>query len=144
MNSPDLRSYIGFGNASTFDEIEAALRSLREGPLHEVLGDMTPTAGSRRAVLGDSRDVTIYAQVLQNKRAHEILRQYDDLDLARQIVDQASVPQRIRQVVRSIDILMQEISRQGTPQDALEPARELAQLAQSLRELVNAKLNAQS
>ena len=144
MNSPDLRSYIGFGTARTFDEIETALEDLREGPLREVLGDMTPAAGSTRAVLGDSRDVTIYAQVLQNERAHEILRRYDDLGLARQVVEQASVPQRIRQVVQSIDILMQEISRQGAPQDALEPARELAQLAQSLRDLVNARINAQS
>ena len=142
MNSPDLRSYIGFGDARTFEEIEAALEDLQEGPLREVLGDMTPATGSKRAVLGDSRDVTIYAQILQNERAHKILRQYDDLGLARQIVDQASVPQRIRQVVKSIDILMQEISRQGAPQDSLEPAHELAQLAQSLYDLVNVKLNA--
>ena len=141
MNAPALRSYIGFGSASTFDEIEAALKRLQEGPLREVLGDMTPAAGSSRAVLGDSRDVTIYAQVLQHKRAHEVLRQYNDLGLARQVVEQASVAERIRQAVRSIDILIQEISRQGAPQDAEEPARELAQLAESLRDLVNAKLN---
>ena len=141
MNSPDLRSYIGFGNARTFKEIETSLGDLQEGPLREVLRDMTPADGSKRAVLGDSRDVTIYAQVLQNERAHAILRQYDNLSLARQVVEQASVPQRIRQVVRSIDILMQEISRQGAPQDALEPARELAQLAQSLHDLVDVKLN---
>lgn len=144
MNSPDLRSYIGFGNARTFEEIEAALGDLQERPLREVLKDMTPADGSKRAVLGDSRDVTIYAQVLQNERAHEILRQYDDLGLARQIVEQASVPQRIRQVVQSIDILMHEISRQGAPQDALEPARELAQTAQTLHDLVNVKLSDKS
>lgn len=144
MNSPDLRSYIGFGDARTYDEIEAALQNLEEEPLREVLGDMTPADGSRRAVLGDSRDVTIYAQILQNERAHAILRQYDDLGLARQVVEQASVPQRIRQVVRSIDILIQEVGRQGAPQDALQPASELAQLAQSLHDLVNARLDSQS
>lgn len=144
MNSPDLRSYIGFGNARTFEEIEAALGDLQEEPLREVLKDMVPADGSKRAVLGDSRDVTIYAQILQNERAHEILRRYDDLSLARQVVEQASVPQRIRQVVRRIDILMQEIGRQGASQDALEPARELAQLAQSLHDLVNVKLSTKS
>lgn len=144
MNSPDLRSYIGFGNARTYEEIEAALGDLQEGRLREVLRDMTPADGSKRAVLGDSRHVTIYAQVLQNERAHEILRRYDDLGLARQVVEQASVPLRIRQVVRSIDILMQEISRQGAPPDALDPARELVQLAQSLHDLVDVKLSGKS
>lgn len=140
MNSPDLRAYIGFGSARTFDEIEASLLELQENRLREVLSDMTPTSESV-AVLSDSRDVTIYAQVLQNPRAHEVLRKYDNLGLARQIVEQASVPQRIRQIVQTIDILMQEISRQDALHDAMQPATELAQLAVSMRDLINAKLS---
>ena len=138
MNSPDLRNYIGFGDARSFDEVKTALEGLREDHLREVLRDMTPEGGSRRAVLGDSRDVTIYAQVLQNERAHAVLREYDDLGLARQIVEQAAIPQRIKQIGRSVEVLNQEVARQGAPSEALAPARELASLARSLLALVDA------
>ena len=118
--------------------MKTALEGLREDHLREVLRDMTPEGGSRRAVLGDSRDVTIYAQVLQNERAHAVLREYDDLGLARQIVEQAAIPQRIKQIGRSVEVLNQEVARQGAPSEALAPARELASLARSLLALVDA------
>ena len=144
MNSPDLRAYIGFGDARTFHEIERALGDLKEDQLREVLKDMTPQGGRRQAVLSDSRDVTIYALVLQNDTAHQVLREYDDLSLARQIVEQASVPRRIRQTGQSIDILIREISRHGASQEALQPAIELFRLAQTLHDLIDARVRAQS
>ena len=136
MNSPLLRDYIGFGSARTFEEVQEGLESLKEPQLREVLNDMTPGVGSRKAVLSDSRDVTIYAEVLQNERAHTVLRQYDDLRLARQIVEQASIAQRIRQITYSIEAINREVERQGAPAEALQPANELARLARSLRVLI--------
>lgn len=136
MNSRDLRNYIGFGSARTFEEVEGGLQGLREANLREVLRDMTPLAGSNRAVLGDSREVTIYAQVLTNERARKVLREHDDLGLARQVVDQASLPQRIRRLVQSIEVLNREVERQGAPSDARGPARELVNLSRSLLALV--------
>lgn len=135
MNSPDLRNYIGFGSASTYEDVEKGLEGLSENRLREVLGDLTPKS-SQRAVLTDSRDVTIYAAVLQNEHAHEVLRQYDDLALARQIVEQAEIPQRIKQIGLSIENLNREIQRQGAPEEALGPARELVLLARALSVLV--------
>ena len=140
MNSPDLRAYIGFGDARTYDEIESALHNLRLEELREVLADMVPAGRSRRAVLGDSREVTIYAQVLQDIRARELLRRYDDLTLARQIIEQASVSERIREISRSVEVLVQELSRVGAATDALEPAIELLNLARALHDLINARL----
>ena len=140
MNSPDLRNYIGFGNARSYATIHQSLENLQEARLREVLGDLTPTPGSRRAVLQDSRDVTIYAQVLQNERAHTVLRQYDELKIARQIVEQAGVPQRIKQITDSVEVLNQEVSRQGAPEEAIQPARELANLARSLVALIAASV----
>ena len=138
MNAPALRQYIGFGDAWTFREVESALESLSKDRLREVLRDMTPVEGRQRAVLTDSRDVTIYAAVLQNGRAHEVLRKYDDLALARQIVEQAEIPQRIRQIGRSVEVLNREVERQNAPSEALAPARELAALARSLVALIEA------
>ena len=135
MNSPELRKYIGFGDARTFEEVENALENLSENHLREVLRDMTPESG-QRAVLTDSRDVTIYAAVLQNERAHETLRKYGDLALARQIVEQAEMPQRIKQIGRLVEVLNREVERQGAPSEARAPASELAALARSLLALV--------
>ena len=136
MNSPRLRNYIGFGDARTFEEVKTALEGLLERNLREVFKDMMPGDGGQRAVLADSRDVTIYAAVLQNERAHAVLRKYDDLSLARQIVEQAEIPQRIRQIGRSVELLNREVERQGAPHEALAPASELAALARSLVALV--------
>ena len=141
MNSPALRSYIGFGDARNFQEVESALERLFENPLREVLGDMTPREAGQRAVLADSRDVTIYSAVLQDDRAHEVLRKYDDLTLARQIVEQGSIPQRIRQIVQSVEVLNRHVERQGAPSEARQPARELAALARSLSVLVEAAVD---
>ena len=142
MNSPALRKYIGFGDARTFQEVETRLEELSGDRLREVLKDMTPGEAGRRAVLADSRDVTIYAAVLQDDRAHEVLRRYEDLTLARQIVEQASIPQRIRQISQSVEILNREVERQGAPIEALPPANELAALARSLFVLVEAYVKA--
>ncbi len=140
MNSPDLRAYIGFGNSRSYDEVEASLKLLREQQLREVLRDISPVEGSSRPVLGDSRDVTIYAQVLQNDRARQVLRDYGQLKLARQVIEQASMPQRIRQIGRSIEILIQEVGREGAPSDSQGPAVELSNLAGSLRDLISARV----
>lgn len=142
MNSPDLRAYIGFGNARTFDEIEAALDEILLDRLREVLADLVPDGHSRRATLGDSRDVTIYAQVLQDTQARDVLRRHNDLALARQVIEQASVSERIREISRSVEILVQELGRGGASVDALEPAVELLNLARALHDLINARLSA--
>ena len=141
MNSPALRSYIGFGDARTFQDVEIGLNALSGSHLQEVLKDMRPGGSGQRAVLADSRDVTIYSAVLQDDRAHEVLRRYDDLALARQIVEQAGIPQRIRQIGQSVEILNRLVERQGAPSEALPPARELAALARSLSALVEAAVD---
>lgn len=142
MNSPDLRAYIGFGNCRTYNEVEAALGDLQEKQLVEVLEDISPVEGSQRPVLGDSRDVTVYAQVLQNDRARQILRKYGQLELARLIIEQASMPQRIRQISQSIEVLIQQIGREGAPSDAQDPAVELFNLARTLCDLIEARVTA--
>ena len=144
MNSPDLRAYIGFGDARTYEEIESALDEISLEHLREVLADLVPSGRARRATLGDSRDVTIYAQVLQNARAREVLRRHNDLALARQIIEQSSVSERIREISRSVEILVQELGREGASTDALEPAVELLNLARALHDLINARLSAES
>ena len=135
MNSPDLRTYIGIGNARTFDEIETALGDLDESALREVLRDLTPHDGSL-AVLRDSRDVTKYAGVLIDPRAHKTLRQFNDLSLAKSILESAQLAQDIETVKRRVDVLLQRASSETPSADAAEPARGLERIAMALRAVI--------
>jgi hypothetical protein len=133
MNSPELREYIGLDNPRSYEDVRLALDNLDREHIEEVLGDMTPAEGTKRPVLADSRDVTIYALVLANSRAHSALRRYQDFEVARQIVEQAELPKRVRQLARSIELVIDEVSRAETQDVAVfEAAEELFAQARSL------------
>ena len=140
MNSKDLREYIGFGNARTFEEIEAALHSLDESNLREVLGDLTQQ-GSSTAVLKDSRDVTTYASVLMDTRAHEVLRRYDDLSLAKSVLQSAKLAEAIDTLRRRVELLVHQASGEMPPEDALAPARSLARVSAALLAVIEAAIS---
>lgn len=138
MNSPQLRHYIGFGDARSFEAVTEALDNLDHQNLLEVLRDMAPPSGGGKAVLADSRDVTVYSQILAHPQAHKILREYNSLDIARRVVELASVADRIAHVGRLVEAINREVERQGAPTEAVSPARELAILSRSLLALVEA------
>jgi hypothetical protein len=132
MNSSDLRDYVGLGAPRTYEEIQAALQDLDENRLREVFSDLSSREGRRRPVLGDSREVTVYAQVLQHPEARATLRKYDDLELARQVVEHAELPARLRRIVDSVEVVSREVQREGAPPEALPVAEELSRLSRSL------------
>jgi hypothetical protein len=136
MNSTELRQYIGFNGARTYEEIEDGLKSLREKRLSEVVADLTPAPGERKAVLADSRDVTDYARVLVHKEAHRALRKFRDLVVARQIVDRTELPARLNRLADSLSVLLSEIEGGGAAEELLPPAERVFSHARSLRALV--------
>ena len=110
MNSGDIRQYIGLGQATTYQEIEEALSRVDQNRLAEVLGDLR-IESDRRAVLGDSRDVTTYGRVLMNERAHATLRQSENLSLAKQIVEESELNIRVRKITQSVQIFVDALHR---------------------------------
>ena len=62
MNSPQIRAYIGLGDPRTYNEVQEAFNGLKAEPLKEVLDDLTPQSGRKKALLADSRDVTDYGR----------------------------------------------------------------------------------
>lgn len=132
MNSKDLRSYIGFNGARTYEDVERQLPELDEERLSEVIGDLSLRDGKRQPVLADSRDVTFYANILQNPKAHTVLRQYDDLLLAKQVADRAELPARLTRLYDGVDVIMREVQAEGAPKEALEPARRLERVSKAL------------
>jgi hypothetical protein len=111
IGSPELRAYIHYGDPSTYEETHEGLRRIDRDAFAEVLGDLSPQASQARPILADSRDATVYAKVLRNERAHGVLRRYDDLSLAKQVVEQTELPLRIGQLRDRAAILRDELER---------------------------------
>lgn len=141
MNSSDLRRYIGFPPVSTYDEIEAQLQTLNRERLTEVFEDLRPERDDGKAVLADSRDVTAYAAVLADKDAHAALRRYNDLSLARQIVEKAALPTRVRRMADSCQLILQEIQRADVTEDLAEASEALFGAARTLRDATRARVH---
>ena len=138
MNAPELKRYIGLGDPRTYPEVVSAVRHLDEDNLAEVIGDLTPQSGRRKAVVRDSRQVTVYAQVLSNEEAHAALREYEDLELASLIVQDASLPERIQNLSDRIDLLLNDVYRASDGEPLRAPSEALYARESTLRSAVRA------
>lgn len=106
MNSPELRAYIGLGDPRTLPAVRRDVATLDKAHLAEVLGDLTPAPGKKKPLLADSRDVTVYAQALHDEQAHRALRDRGDLELARQLVEEATLPDRLAALTNSVETMI--------------------------------------
>lgn len=132
MNSPDIKEFIGFNGAKSYEEVSDAFAHLKEERLKEVLQDMRPRQ-SRPPLLQDSRDVTDYGKVLTNERAHKMLRKYQDLAVARQIIAEAELPTRIRRIASQVEVLSNDLQRSDITDETEAAAEDLYKAARSLR-----------
>ncbi len=140
MNSPELRDYIGLGDPRSYEEVVASLRGLDKEKLSEVLEDLVPARGRQKPLVADSRDVTVYAQALNNEQAHIALREYEDFELARQIVEEAGLSDRLVSLRQAVELAMTEVTRaRSLEADVIEAARDLAQVADGLRAVADSK-----
>lgn len=141
MNAKELRQYLRLGTPRTYAEVSQALTNADQTRLAEVISDLTPSKGRRKAVLEDSRDVTVYAAVLMNEEARAVLRQYNDLDLASQVIAEAGLPARLMNIVERIDVLMNDVYRSTDPESLQAPAEALFARASTLRSAVRARVD---
>ena len=144
MNSADIRSYVGLSQARTYQEIEQALAGINREQLAEVLGDLESAEGQSRAVLGDSRDVTVYGRALANERARATLRQTGDLSLARQVVEELELDPRAQRLVKSLELFLDTLHRAESvdiSRSLLQAMEELSRLARSARAIVQDRMN---
>ena len=144
MNSADIRSYVGLGQARTYQEIEQALEGINRDQLAEVLVDLESAEGQARAVLSDSRDVTIYGRALTDERAHATLRKTGDLSLARQVVEELELEPRAQRLVKSLELFLETLHRAETvdiSRGLLQAMEDLSQLARSGRAIVQDRMD---
>ena len=109
MTSTDIRSFIRMGDVSGYGEVEEALGSVDTDRLAEVISDLSPGADGSRPVINDSREVTVYGQVLQEEQARETLRKTGDLDLARQVLRVDTLHKRVQILLRQAEAIRDEV-----------------------------------
>lgn len=109
LNSSEVRQYIGFGDPLTVEDIELACQALKKDQLRQVLQDLRPKPGTNRAVLKDSRDATNYGRILANDAARDALLKYGDVDLAYQVVDRATLADRLETMRNSVELIVSGI-----------------------------------
>lgn len=124
MNSTDIHYFISLGDPRTYREVLGAVRDINSTALAELVGDLTPRAG-RKAVLQDSRDVTDYGRVLLDHRAHAVLRKHDSLEVAKQVVNQRALPDRVSRLSADLDLIMEDVYRLDGPTQGSEFGHDL-------------------
>lgn len=131
LNTAETRHFIGLDEMP--DEYEDALEAMdelsRDG-LEEVIGHLS---GGSNAVLKDSRDATVYGQVLASERALETLRETGSLSLAKIIIERGSLDTRIRELSARVAVLKKEIESAEWSEELMSASLELFRKARALK-----------
>lgn len=138
MNSADIMSYIGFDRGREVQEIEYSLIRLKKEQLNEVLNDLQPQE-SRKPLISDSRQTTTYGRILLNDNARAALRKYGDFGIAAKVVNEASIQNRLRDLVDQCTVVFSEIERASWSETLESWAGELLIKAKSIKSVVIAK-----
>jgi len=133
MSSKGIAERLGISIPHEHGDFKKSIESVDSKWLKTLVEDLT-TPDGKTAILEDSRDVTIYGYVINNKQAHKLLRQTRDLAAAELLVSGALLAPKIEAVTRRVDALILEAENleeaQGEP--AYEAARGLSKRANTL------------
>jgi hypothetical protein len=135
MNSAEIRRHMGIDLPRTHSEVEDAIKGLKSEGLGEVLRDLS-SGGSGPPVLADSRDVTSYGRVLEEPRAYATLRRFNDLSVAKQVVDEASLPDRIRGIAQRVEGVVELVQEADATKELLDAAELLFMKSRAVRSIV--------
>lgn len=138
LGTANVQSYIGLSEISRdYEKVRASTDTLKPQELEEVLTDLVPLPGERRAVLQDSRDVTEYSAVIADPPAREVLRRYNRLDLAAEVANGSDFEKRLNRTLESLAVTIQEVlNGLEVSQDALAIARSITKSSKQLEALV--------
>jgi hypothetical protein len=135
MNSQDIRAYIGLDSPRSYQDVRTQVKRTDGAHLSEVVADISPREEGR-PLLSDSRDVTIYGEILHNKVAHAALRKYESMTIPKQIVELAELPQRLASIRSQIEVAQTEAQQAEPSAELLSAAEALAAAARALRATV--------
>ncbi|MEU8608449.1 hypothetical protein AB0C29_10665 [Actinoplanes sp. NPDC048791] len=146
LGTANIPDYIGLPRTATsYPEVRNRPNSMNAERLVEVLTDLSPKVGQRRAVLQDSRDATDYSDVLANDVARRTLREYDNLNLARQVVENAQLSGRLADLIATVEVLQRDVPRmEEVTEDDAARGRELSALTRALSAVIESQVRAKA
>ncbi len=139
MNSADIRTYIGVGSPTNYEDVQRCLSAIDVDKLAEVVADLSVRPDERRPLVADSRDITAYGRILNDDAALSALRKHEDFEVARQVIDRRGFPARIDSIAASISSIIDEFSVSADEAGASElsaPVERLSGMVRSLRAIV--------
>jgi hypothetical protein len=144
-DSPGIRRFIGFegsdGEPTSYAEVRAAFRRVALPRLIEVLNDFIPYNGAP-PVMDDSRDMSVYAAVLENSRARDVMRKRRSLDEARVLVTDESLAVKIQRMARNAENLLIDVHNTVPNEELREVCDQLWSAAKALRSAANREIDA--
>jgi hypothetical protein len=139
LGTANVQGYIGMTKSPiTYEEAQEQVEQIDPEKFAEVISDLVPPSAKDKAVLEDSRDATDYSTVLGNERAHETLRTYRNLRLAKEVAELGDIKNRLRSLVASIESLTLDVGKYKITQIDADVAGEVFTAARSLRAAVDA------
>lgn len=142
LGTANVPTYIGLNNKPTlrYEEVRAQVEGVNADRLAEVLADLSPSAATGRPILGDSRDVTEYSDVLASEPARLAMREYSSLDMGIEIAREGELAPRLRQMTKTIELLTLDVKRYQVGVDEVKAAEEFAATARGLAATVKAAI----
>ena len=143
LGTANVPTYMGIvsDRGAGYAEVRQRADQLIPDRTAEVLQDLKPRDGKRRAVLADSRDVTDYSDVLGNPRALQVLREYENLALAVQVISEGKLGERLSALIDAVEVLTREVPRLEIPTARdVASARELRVLAGALHGVIESRV----
>jgi hypothetical protein len=139
LGTANVPSYLGMtGRINNYDDAQAQAQLIDPVKLAEVISDLVPPSPKEKAVLEDSRDATDYSTIIGDDRAHQTLRKYRNLRLAKEVAELGDINERLRNLVNVMETLTLDVRRyEITPTD-VTAAHEVFEAARSLRAAINA------
>jgi hypothetical protein len=142
LGTANVQGYLGMTKSPvTYDEAQEQVEQIDPDKFAEVISDLVPPGPREKAVLEDSRDATDYSTVLGNDRAHETLRTYGNLRLAKEVAELGDIKNRLRGLVASIESITLDVAKYEVTQADADVAGEVFAAARSLRATVEAAVN---
>lgn len=143
LGTANAADYLGLGPISNdYDSVAKSTSTVKKDKVEEVLRDLVPQDGEKRALLSDSRDVTDYSAVLAHESARDVLRASRRLDLAAEIANGSDYDNRLRRVFEALQIASREVYEGVTiTQTTVETAAAILKEARNLQALVQAQVD---
>ena len=120
-------------DAKSFADVRRVINESNSQKIVEVARDLYPRTTSSYPVLADSRDVTVYSDVMGYEPAYRALRATNKLEVAQTVLDQGDFDKQLAELAERVSLVLDMVSTQvQVTQESLALAVRLNSVSRSL------------